>query len=177
MRRADVGLPPAVRRRLLLPRLQAQEIHDDIFRTRAHAHTHTHTRKHTNTNTNTTPWCASPKRACTAGLRYPGRTAPATRSEGLSLQAQAWRYTFQMPYISRFQKRVHACANSRTHARAHTRACTPRVHEGTQTRAHTLAHTLSHSRTHARTHSPCRLWWNEEWGGAEGWYNYFVGQV
>lgn len=24
--------------------------------------------------------------------------------------------------------------------------------------------------------SPCRLWWNEEWGGAEGWYNYFVGQ-
>eukprot|EP00282_Hemiselmis_andersenii_P005405 CAMPEP_0114134328 /NCGR_PEP_ID=MMETSP0043_2-20121206/14095_1 /TAXON_ID=464988 /ORGANISM="Hemiselmis andersenii, Strain CCMP644" /LENGTH=864 /DNA_ID=CAMNT_0001227953 /DNA_START=33 /DNA_END=2623 /DNA_ORIENTATION=+ len=24
--------------------------------------------------------------------------------------------------------------------------------------------------------SPCRLWWNEEWGGAEGWYNYFVGK-
>eukprot|EP00281_Chroomonas_sp_CCMP1168_P027736 CAMPEP_0206247986 /NCGR_PEP_ID=MMETSP0047_2-20121206/20113_1 /ASSEMBLY_ACC=CAM_ASM_000192 /TAXON_ID=195065 /ORGANISM="Chroomonas mesostigmatica_cf, Strain CCMP1168" /LENGTH=778 /DNA_ID=CAMNT_0053673569 /DNA_START=380 /DNA_END=2716 /DNA_ORIENTATION=+ len=24
--------------------------------------------------------------------------------------------------------------------------------------------------------SPCRLWWNEEWGGAEGWYNFFVGK-
>jgi hypothetical protein len=24
--------------------------------------------------------------------------------------------------------------------------------------------------------SPCRLWWNEEWGGAEGWYNFFIGK-
>jgi hypothetical protein len=23
--------------------------------------------------------------------------------------------------------------------------------------------------------SPCRLWWNEEWGSAEGWYNFFLG--
>ena len=21
--------------------------------------------------------------------------------------------------------------------------------------------------------SPCRLWWNEEWGSAEGWFNFF----
>jgi len=24
--------------------------------------------------------------------------------------------------------------------------------------------------------SPCRLWWNEEWGSAEGWYNFFIGK-
>ena len=23
--------------------------------------------------------------------------------------------------------------------------------------------------------SPCRLWWNEEWGSAEGWYGFFCG--
>ncbi|KAJ1471613.1 glycoside hydrolase [Baffinella frigidus] len=24
--------------------------------------------------------------------------------------------------------------------------------------------------------SPCRLWWNQEWGSAEGWYNFFIGK-
>ena len=73
----------------------------------------------------------------------------------------------------RARELAHAC----THAPARPAPACTKAH--TNTRSHAHSHSHSHIRAHTRTHthSPCRLWWNEEWGGAEGWYNYVVGQV